>query len=307
MRRSAFLLIVAAYGLSPARAFGYCRNTTCDSGSASEACEPDELGCSTLGAPLFWPEACVTYAVQQLGSPLRGISAAEADAVMQNAFRSWLNANCPDGTTPSIGVVPLGGARCDQVEFNASEGGRGGGPNANLLIFRDDLWPYSDQGSTLARTTLTFDTTSGAILDADIEVNSAELVLTTGAEAVASDLQSILTHEVGHFFGLDHSVAAGATMQLAYSTQDLSARTLSSDDQTGICSVYAPAGDSPVECPSGTAPIGGFSRDCGPALRSDASCLSMAGPSGRPDDLPGHALGWLLVSLLIGRRLAWRR
>jgi hypothetical protein len=294
-------VLALALLLTSSSAAAYCRSTTCDPARDALACSPDELGCSTIGVPLFWPNACVTYAVQQLGSPRRGISAETADQAMRAGFRAWLSAECTDATTPSIGVIPLGGARCDRAEFNEPREGRAGAPNANLVIFRDDAWRHADEGSVIARTCLTFDATTGAILDADIEVNSLEVELSTDDVEISNDLQAILTHEIGHFLGLDHSHAPGATMQEDYERADLGARTLSSDDEAGICSIYAPVGEEPVQCPASTGPRNGYSRDCGSNARADASCLSLASGSSSPSG--GHAAVGLLLLLSLG----WRR
>jgi hypothetical protein len=285
-------LIVAAP--APGDALAFCRTTTCD-----KNCLPDRNGCATRGEYVYWPDACVTYAVQDKGSPLRGISAYETDQVMRNAFSAWLGADCPGGGHPSIGVVPLGGASCDKVEFNAPRSGRPLSANANLVIYRDEEWPYEDERFVIARTSITFDPATGAIFDADIEINSFANEFSTSDTQVSNDLQSVLTHEVGHFLGLDHSKVENATMLADYELSNLGARTLSSDDKAGICSIYAPMGDSEVSCPGSTGPHHGYSRDCGSDEHADASCLSLAGA---PPEPGSRWLPWLALGLL-----AWFR
>jgi hypothetical protein len=284
-------------------AAAYCRTTTCDPVLDERACAPVD-GCPTLGEPLFWPDACVTYAVQRLGSPLRGVTGYELDQAMRAAFSAWLGAECPQTGTPSIGVISLGGASCDQVEFNPPQLGRAGAPNANIVMFRDDGWPYPDERFVIARTSITFDPNTGAIFDADIEINSFDNEFSTTDTDVAMDLQAVLTHEVGHFLGLDHSTFANATMQANYDLSNLGARTLSSDDVAGICSVYAPLDAADTTCPPNTGPHHGFSRECGSDVRADASCLTLGGSSRGA----GVAAG-LSLCLLAGarRRLGARR
>jgi hypothetical protein len=48
---------------------------------------------------------------------------------------------------------------------------------------------------------------SGELVDADIEINAKDRVLslTRPAPHGSFDLESVVTHEAGHFFGLDHS------------------------------------------------------------------------------------------------------
>jgi Matrixin len=259
------------------------------------------LGCATRGEELFWPDACVTYAVHSSGSPLRGISAYDLDQAMRMAFSTWLGTECPEGGTPSIGVIALGGASCDEVEFNPPEMGRAGAPNANIVMFRDDAWPYPGERFVIARTSVTFDPNTGAIFDADIEINSFDNDFSTTDEPTATDLQAVLTHEVGHFLGLDHSTFLNATMQANYDSSSLGARTLSSDDIAGICSIYSPLAEgAQLTCPGGTGPHHGYSRDCGSDARADAGCLSLAGA---PTRGAGWAAGLFLCTLGWTRRL----
>jgi matrixin len=285
-----------------ARAF--CRTTTCDPTEERDGCA-QVLGCSTRGQTLFWPDACVTYAVHLLGSPLRKVSAFETDQAMQNAFRAWLGTTCPGGGQPSLGVVPLGGASCDRVEFNAPEAGRAGAPNANLVIFRDSAWPYPDERFVIARTSITFETTTGVIFDADIEINSFQNEFSTSDTEISYDLQAVLTHEVGHFLGLDHSRVPNATMNASYDVSSLGTRTLSSDDQAAICSVYSPLADPSPGCPGDTGPLNGFSRECGSDSNTDAACLALAPGAAR--DTPWLAGGALSLLALSRRRQRWPR
>lgn len=296
-----FIAIVLAASLWGRLASAYCRTTTCDPLADADRCEP-LLGCATRGEPLFWPDLCVTYAVQRVGSPLRDISAHDLDLAMQAAFSAWLGSECPGGGKPSMGVISLGEANCDQVEFNPPEQGRAGAPNANIVVFRDDGWPYPDERFVIARTSITFDPDTGAIYDADIELNSFDNQFSTGDTAIATDLQAVLTHEVGHLLGLDHSTFENATMQANYDGSTLGPRTLSSDDVAGICSIYSPLEEQATSCPSSTRPQHGFSRDCGSEARANASCLSLGGEASNA----GWAAGLSLCLLAGARRRAAR-
>jgi len=82
--RTAFgLVAVFCVSFAPRAALAYCRTTTCE--PKEEDCALDRQGCATRGEYVFWPDACVTYAVQSRGSPLRGISAYDTDQVMRKA------------------------------------------------------------------------------------------------------------------------------------------------------------------------------------------------------------------------------
>jgi hypothetical protein len=209
---------------------------------------------------LYWPERCLSFGVQGDGSPKRHITWQTTDQVVRLAFQQWLGANCEGGKHPSFDMFDLdetgGPIICDQPEFNKSA------PNANVWMYRDESWPYVGVNSTLALTTITFEVPTGKILDADVELNSFRIDnLSTSGAADTSDLQSIVTHEAGHFLGLAHSSIAAATMNANYRPGQISFRSLDPDDQAGICAVYPPGRDAPV-CTQPT-PRHGFSRYCG--------------------------------------------
>lgn len=298
---------LAAWLLS-GHAAAYCRTTTCNSqdidpttGSPYD-CGVTPDGCTARGQPLYWPDLCVTFGVHADGSELRGISYARAQDVADAAFQEWISADCGNAFTPSIGVVPRGEVYCDLLEFNHSgkDSINAPGPNANIVVFRDESWPYGDASKTIALTTITFATKTGEILDADIEVNSAEIPLSTSDTLVTSDLQSILTHEFGHFFGLAHTLDETATMNADYDRGDKSFRTLAADDIEGICDIY-PGVAEPINDCTGEEPRYGFSRHCGTTDEADAGLLCAA--PGKPD----RGSGWPLLAGLGVLALVARR
>jgi len=74
---------------------------------------------------------------------------------------------------------------------------------------------------------------AGQILKADIIFNPS-VQFTTDTGGVGEDLQTVATHEIGHFFGLDHSAVIRSVM-FPYAS-DLT--TLSYDDVAGISTLY---------------------------------------------------------------------
>ncbi len=107
--------------------------------------------------------------------------------------------------------------------------------NVNLITFT----PLGDTRPGTTR--ITSDSATGAILEADIAINSSVSFSTNGA-ANTYDLESTIVHEVGHLLGLDHSGVVGATMQprqgLNFIDPAHTMRTLSDDDLAGIRSLY---------------------------------------------------------------------
>jgi hypothetical protein len=83
---------------------------------------------------------------------------------------------------------------------------------------------------------------AGQIMEADMAFNSSFAFTTsTTVPSNQADLQSIATHEAGHFLGMDHASNASSTMFWStvpgYSYQ----RNLSTDDVAGISTLYPPA------------------------------------------------------------------
>jgi MYXO-CTERM domain-containing protein len=124
----------------------------------------------------------------------------------------------------------------------------------HVIVFDDAAWPHNDPNNTLALTTVTYGVDSGQIYDADMEINTAEhsITATEPPPAGSYDLQAILTHEAGHFFGLAHATSATPIMYARYQP---GAVTLTSDDVDGICSMYPPITKSGCACTS--TPSGG--------------------------------------------------
>src|SRR5690606_4975210 len=135
--------------------------------------------------------------------------------------------DCGNGFA-SIAFARLDDVACHRAEYVAD------GPNANVVMFQDYKWDYTSQDNTLAKTTVTYDSETGAIRDADIELNHAFNEFTLTDDGVVYDLQAVLTHEIGHFIGLDHTSDPAATMNAGYAKGDTHQRDLDADDVAGL-------------------------------------------------------------------------
>ncbi len=292
------LLVAVAVSLAAGSAAAFCRTTTCD-GDPRATCHVDAEGCATDGVPLYWPTRCLSFGVQQDGSSKRHISYDTFDAIVQIAFRQWLAVDCGGRKHPSFSMWDMGDDYgpivCSQPEYNRTA------PNASVWMLRDSDWPHPSPGSTLALTTLTFQAATGHILDADVEINSFGVSLTTSDDAIEVDLQSIVTHEAGHFLGLSHSIDQTATMYGSYDASNRSARSLASDDAAGICAAYPPDRAAP-SC-EGPEPSHGFSRYCGGGVGA-AGCAVVRAPSAQPRPGLLVALGLVWASLRVCRARA---
>jgi hypothetical protein len=279
------------------RAAAYCRTTTCDPSvlpPTPGACETNANGCAVNGVPLGWPQACVGFSAQNAASPKRGIDLSTMQTVLDVAYAQWQEVDCGGGLGPSIGVSDLGPANCAQVEYNK----KSDQPNANIWMFRDDVWPHGGEHTTIALTTVTYGAETGQIYDADVEINSANFLITVGDAAPQADLASIVQHESGHTLGLAESEVKTATMFGSYSPSDTSKRVLNPDDIAGICAIY-PAGQDRGACDP--TPRHGFSPDCH-VDKKKSGCAVRAPSRGSHWELAGVGFGLGLVVYLRRRR-----
>lgn len=256
------LALLSLFEAGTARAF--CQATTCDPTNLNDMCQFDAQHCLTVGLPLAWQTNCVTVSVQAAGAPKQHIDYAAALGSVTRAFAAWTSVSCA-GATPSITVNVTGPITCDASEYNPD------GANANIVVFREDTWPYVGGEDALGLTRVHFEPATGAIWDSDIEVNAVDATLSVADPVPAGsvDLDSLLTHEAGHLLGLAHTLDETATMFPGYVAGSTNLRTLAPDDKTGICAIYPPTRQASS---SSCDPRHGYSDLCGaqqPPLPTD--------------------------------------
>lgn len=116
----------------------------------------------------------------------------------------------------------------------AAPGFRFDAPNENGVYLVRGRW---DHGAALAVTITTSDEASGAILDSDVLVSDRD-DLVADAPSTGYDLESVVTHELGHLLGLGESADPAATMYARTPRGSREARTLDADDRAGIAALY---------------------------------------------------------------------
>ncbi len=246
-----------------------------------------------FGPSLIWGERVIPwYADANLWKLLEDEAAAEAEIMA--SFEAWENVPCSDLEFPLAAVVP--NLRAGFSETDA---------NRNVVVQIAVGWPY--EPGAIAVTTSAYDTRTGLVVDADIEINNEEFDFviaddTCDPERGTMDIRNALTHEVGHVVGLEHPPNApryaATTMFASAPSCETQKRTLAEDDVDGICSIY-PLGNPTQQCflPDGpsfaqVAQNDGFEQGC-THIRSERNAR-------RP--------WWLLgLALLLLRRGARRR
>lgn len=244
----------------------FCRKTTCRDCPLDPATQ-----CPSGGQPLEWSRQCVSYALSRAGS--KYVSISEATAAAAEAFRVWQGVSCPgSGRPPNIFVTEAFGLTgCNMHEYTKNS------VNVNVILFHDDEWPHSQSEDAVGLTSTTYDERTGEIFDADIEINST--LPLSSSDVVPPDkydLLSVLTHEVGHFLGLAHSLDPASTMQPIYEIGTDAFRTLADDDIQGICAIYPP--DRPTQ-PCDFSPRGGFASECALGVTA-GGCAVSSRPAG---------------------------
>lgn len=281
-------IVSAALHARPALA--YCRTTTtCD-----ECFEDAVESCPTPGHPLYWARSCVSFSVQKDGSKLADYDLVEKLAT--EAFSSWQLASCSGGAGhPSIAVADaFGPAVCHRQEYNVGQG------NANIIMLYDSGFPFPENPDALALTTVMFNSDTGEIYDADMQIDMSKSISVSDSIPLGSyDLLSILTHESGHFLGISHSGVADSVMRPTY-MQGANLRVLGATDVDAICAIYPPG--KPMDACDFT-PRHGFSPDCLMATSYAGGCALAEGGArraagSRSDGRQARALAAGLFALL---------
>lgn len=260
--KSAALLLGLALLISADRSFAYCRTSHCPAtGKDSHVCTPALP--DDCGFVVYWPKPRVTYSVQLDASSQ--VSFETIRTTLRRSFDTWLNVDCGGGKHPRFEAIEADPVECHLHEYNKDRG------NANIVLFHDDVWPYGDHDGRLALTTVSYNTETGEIYDADMEINSAHANFTTSDLITDIDLLSVVTHEAGHFLGLAHSPDTSATMFASYKAGSRDQRDLTDDDIAGICATHPP---------------GEIAEDCDPTPRHGFSTVCRADQASAPEEPP---------------------
>jgi hypothetical protein len=191
----------------------------------------------------------ISYWINEKGLAQLG-NGSEFEAI-QASFRAWENVPSANVRFIYRGTTQIGGVAHD---------------GANVVSFTDTTAPLGS--STIAATFSFFRSEVGSdnvtrrvIDEADIVFNPS-LEFSTSAEENKFDIQSVLTHEIGHLLGLKHSSIAGSIMAEHIgrdSDQYFGPRAITSADAAAIRELYGV--DSDDCCGSISGRISGLGRN----------------------------------------------
>jgi uncharacterized protein (TIGR03437 family) len=107
----------------------------------------------------------------------------------------------------------------------------------NVISFDPSEEAQELVNGAIAVTNRIYNPSTGVIIKSDI-LFDAQKQYSTSLAPGAFDLQSALTHELGHTLGANHSGVVSATMFQAFGTQDTDEATLKPDDISFVTSLY---------------------------------------------------------------------
>ncbi|NUN14166.1 MAG: matrixin family metalloprotease [Myxococcales bacterium] len=232
----AIIALVWSFLCVPTSALAYKVYTTLTNGQrAPSSC--------TLDQPrkLRWNTGEIPYVIEPV--PTQVLSNGVATDAIIDSFQEWeAYSECNVPTLKFNGVKQNLAVEYNEIDPESNE---------NTLIWVTSINEWGHSPGILALTTLTYSRCTGIIVDADIEVNLAQFDFSAAQTPPPhmTDIQNTITHEVGHFLGLDHSGVASATMFANAPDAETQKRDLEDDDIAGLCCLYGTGSPSVVKSP----------------------------------------------------------
>lgn len=168
------------------------------------------------GKNKHWTQSSVSWTATAGGIP--GLSNDQFEAALQGAFDAWEDVGCAT------------------IAFTAN-GLKWNDPGNSIhTTVNTNSWDPS-VGDALAYT-MTDNNNNGIISSSDIVFNAVETTWTVSSNAPPgkSDVQGVMTHEIGHAIGIDHTRHFASTMFFSGGSSKL--RTLEIDDEHAACYLY---------------------------------------------------------------------
>lgn len=274
-------LVLAACLIAPDSVHAFCHLTTVD--------PPAGQLCSTTGLPLAWFDRCSSVAL--LPRTKNSIPAETIRTTIQSSFDTWSRVTCEGEPVGVVGEL----VDADAVETEPRHASVGSNQNVIMFVDSQAVWrARMNPSAAIGLTSVFHSKKTGRILGADMEINDWNVTLGVcrgTCPPSVTDLENVLTHEVGHYYGLGHVADDEATMYFQAPAGDVQKRDLAPDDEAGLCDTY-PTGTFPAEC------TGSVFKD----MYTDDGCGC---------SVPGHgrsvSRGWIGLAFGLLFAMGWRR
>jgi uncharacterized protein (TIGR03437 family) len=167
----------------------------------------------------------VTYNIDTAGSD--NLPFSEVERAIDRSFQSWEN-------VPTSIIAFQRGPNITSDKTNL--------PGAFDIFWKEDstIITIGDNAVDISGAlAVTFTgSINGEIVDLFVVANGNQFTWATNGRADAIDVQQVMTHEIGHAIGIDHSPNAASTMFPRTGEGRINARTLSMDDEIAASVIY---------------------------------------------------------------------
>jgi hypothetical protein len=170
---------------------------------------------SDAGNKIAWPAFKTTIPLMLHLDGYHGLSESGLQDVIVDSASQWASAN----HTQSFALYTGSSPRIEQSD-----------------LYFSTNWNYFGSSAVLAVTQVAYDGSSGEVVAADIIINdNLNFDLNENANSSIYNIKSVITHEMGHMFGLSHGQVHSSTM---FPSITSGMGTTHSDDKVGMVNSY---------------------------------------------------------------------
>lgn len=225
---------------------------------------PQTAWTSYLTPKATWKVDALPVTVGFGGAGLAGLDV-DPVSLLQVAMNPWQSVDCT--------LLRLKAQPSTTVLGSEAEDGK------NDVLVHTTEWPSTFTVGAAGQTVIYV---RGAdVVEADIHLNARDYAFVLGDAPGKIDLQSVLTHELGHVIGVGHTDVARATMNAGLGS-GIGARSLERDDLDAVCALYpganASAGCASSGCPAGFSCVGRTCQRAGERGVAGHACADGARP-----------------------------